>query len=197
MNINVIALSTIFFNQGAKRIVFIDFAISSSLDFFKNISHWLTSRFIGVKYYIYTFRHIVTINSHAFQISIIANKNTDLSIMGITERKVVNPSSNLDNTIFLNTTLFCIPNFQSTRIETFRIHKTLTTRFPSWNIFQSIVDGGINLVILINIFVLSIRRTKNFQIGLFTRIGYLRNTATINLIAFSLKNRQCLIKLLF
>ena len=197
MNINVIALSAIFFNQGTKRIVFIDFAVSSSLNFFKNISHWLTSRFIGVKYYIYTFRHIVTINSHAFQISIITNKNTYLSIMGITERKVVNTSSNLDNTILLNATLFCISNLQSARIKTFGIHKTLTTRLSSRDIFESIVDGGVNLVVLVNIFMLSIRRAKNFHVGLFTRISYLRNSATINLITFSLKNRQCLIELLF
>ena len=197
MNINVIALSAIFFNQGTKRIVFIDFAVSSSLNFFKNISHWLTSRFIGVKYHIYTFRHIVTINSHAFQISIITNKNTYLSIMGITERKVINTSSNLDNTILLNATLFCISNLQSARIKTFGINKTLTTRFTSRDIVESIVDSGVNLVVLVNIFMLSIRRAKNFHVGLFTRISYLRNSTTINLITFSLKNRQCLIELLF
>ena len=117
--------------------------------------------------------------------------------MGITERKVVNTSSNLDNTIFLNTTLFCISNLQSARIKTFGIHKTLTTRLSSRDIFESIVDGGVNLVVLVNIFMLSIRRAKNFHVGLFSRISYLRNSTTINLITFSLKNRQCLIELLF
>ena len=149
---------------------------------------------IGVKNNIYAIRNIIRINSHSFKIMTIVHKNSNLSIMALSQRKIVYASTDLDDTIFLSTAIFSISNGNSAAIQTRRSLK-LTERPTA--IIGIIVTQGLNVfLMLISVFLVEFRFCQYRDVGLLTIIRRILNAYAITLIAFlSFKNISSFIKL--
>ena len=118
------------FDGGTKRIFRILF------NRFKNgivfIAQGRSSFFlVGIKYNVYSIRHIIGIYGHTFKIMSPINKNTNLRISISFKIKISNTSSEFDGSIFLyacksiRANIICISNHQTAGIKTFGICKFL------------------------------------------------------------------------
>ena len=187
ISVNVVTLST-GFDKRAKWIVRV------ILNLLQNIRCRSALFLISIEHYIHTIGKIIRIDSHSFQISIAVHQDTNLSIMGITERQVIYTTTNFDNTVFLDAAIFRITNFQATRIHTFGIDE-LVKCFTF--IVRYIVSDRMNILEIINFFMLCSWRAENLDVCLLTRVCYLGNTAAIDRITFHFQNIKSLVHLLF
>ena len=86
---------------------------------------------VGIKYNVYSIRHVIGIYSHTFKIMSSINKNTNLRISISFKIKISNASSEFDSSVFLyackpiRANIICISNHQTTGIKTFWICKFL------------------------------------------------------------------------
>ena len=177
---NILAL-TIGCNSCTERVIRI------FLSFLKNglvrTHHRRAFELVGVKHNIFTRREliVISINGHTLEIMSIIDKNTNLCIMTIPQRQILNTTANLDNTIHVFATFIAIPDSYATRIKTRR-----TLKLPEGlaTIFRIVISNGFNLItMLIRITLVFIRCSKNSDISLLAFICGIRNANAISQIS--------------
>ena len=123
------------------------------------------------------------------------NQNSYLCIVRFSQRQIINTSTNFNNSVFQFTAVFGITNLKSLRIHTFRINKFRIEGFSI--IVGHIIFQRIDILKIINFFMLCSRRTDYPKSCLFTRICYLIHSTSINRIAFHLQHIESFIQFLF
>ena len=116
--------------------------------------------------------------------------------MTLSKVKISNTTTNLDNAVLINTPIFCITHCYTRRIEAGRPLKlSCDTRIG----IEMIISKSLNLVLmLIGVFLVKFRFSKNGRICLLARIRCILNAYAISLIAiFGFKNISSLVKLAF
>ena len=112
--------------------------------------------------------------------------------MRITKRKVFYTTTNFNNAIFVNSSIFSVTNLYTLRIHALWINEFVECLTA---IMRNIIPHRMNIFEIVNIFMLSSWRAKDFDVCLFTRIRNLGNATAINRIAFHFQNIKSLIHL--
>ena len=151
---------------------------------------------VGIKHNVFSFRKIVRIHSHAFEIMCIIHEDANLRIMTLSKIEISNTTTNLDHAVLINAAIFCITHCYTRRIEAGRPLKLSCDTCIG---IEMIVSESLNLVLmLIGVFLVKFRFSKNGRICLLARIRCILNAYAISLIAiFGFKNISSLVKLAF
>ena len=92
------------FDGCTKRIVRISFRFLQDLHFGR------AGRFVGVEHDVHAIVKIIRVDSHAFQIVVTIDKDTNLRIMTLAKVKIWHATANFHDTIFVQATFITIPN---------------------------------------------------------------------------------------
>ena len=92
------------FDGCSKRIVRISFCFLQDLHFGR------AGRLVSVEHDVHTIGKIIRVDSHAFQIVVTIDKNTNLRIMTLAKVKIGHATANFHDTIFVQTTFIAIPD---------------------------------------------------------------------------------------
>ena len=162
------------------------------LDFFQYVQLRSTRSLIGVKYNVYTIRHVFGVHGHTLEIMGPVNHDPDLSIVGSAQIQVRNASSELNDTIFSQAAFLGISNFYPVRADAGRIF-SLIPSFAAIGtvIFSDRLDQG---KVLINLTLIDVWHGYNWGDSSIFRIVDLRNTNAKAVVTLSLQNEKRLLK---
>ena len=147
---------------------------------------------VGVKDNVCAIGHIVRIHRHSFEVMSTIHKDTNLSIVRVSQIKVSNAATDLNDTVFQCATLIAIKDLHTAGINARRI-LTLVPRLAT--ISRMVVANRLHQIkVLINLSLVNLRNGNNGGDRAFLRVVYLGNADAIAVITLGFQNEKSLLK---